>query len=154
MGTRSILRISVGLVLLPIWFASSAVADGTILTCTNLSGTSFNGPGGIMKPGWTSIAPENKYQVELAITNGKWDIIRANGTVRNSPVAHGCSVGMYPSVASPLDMLFIVTCQDEIETMLFYTREGQDRLITTTLSREAGSPGGAITETADCHKGN
>lgn len=137
-----------------VFFATSAVADGILLTCTNLDGKSFTGSGGITKPGWSAIAPEAKYQVKLAITNQKWDVIRTNGESRNSALGEGCSVGMYPSDAAPLDMLFIIACKDDIETMLFYARDGQDKLITTSISRTVGSPGAAITEAADCHKGD
>jgi hypothetical protein len=137
-----------------VFFVTSAVADGILLTCTNLDGKSFTGSGGITKPGWDAIAPETKYQVKLAITNQKWDIIRTNGEARNSALGEGCSVGMYPSDAAPLDMLFIVACKDDIETMLFYVREGQDKLITTDISRHIGSPYASVTQTADCHKGD
>lgn len=148
------LRASVGVLLLAICFPPSAIADGILLTCTNLDGKSFTGSGGITKPGWTATAPETKFQIKLSITNQKWDIIRSNGELRESALSEGCSVGMYPSATAPLDMLFIVACQDDIQTMLFYVREGQDKLITTTISRSIGSPGATISETADCHKGD
>ena len=135
-------------------FATSALADGILLTCTNLDGQNFIGSGGITKPGWSAIAPEAKYKVQLAISNQKWDIIRSNGELRHSALSDGCSVSMSPSDAAPLDMLLVVACQDEIETMLFYVRDGQDKLITTTIFRAVGAPGAAITETADCHKGD
>jgi hypothetical protein len=139
---------------LVVFFATSAVADGILLTCTNLEGNNFTAPGGIGKPGWSAIAPETKHQVKLAIVNRKWDIIRTNGELRHSALNDGCSVGMDPIGAAPLDMLFIVACQDEIETMLFYIRDGQDKLITTTISRAGGLAGATIAETADCHKGD
>lgn len=145
---------SIGGLLIAMCISSPAAADGTILTCTNLEGTSFTGPGGTTKPGWSSITPETKYQLKLAITNQQWDIIRTNGSLRHSALADGCSVGMYMSTTSPLDMLFIVSCKDQIETVLFYTREGQERVITTTLSRELGTIGATVTETADCRKGD
>jgi len=124
------------------------------MTCTNLNGTNFGASGGIAKPGWSPIAPEAKYQVKLAITNQKWDIIRTNGESRHSALNDGCSVGMYPNDTAVLDMLFVVVCREEVETMLFYVREGQSKLITTTISSAVGSEGAAITETADCHKGD
>jgi hypothetical protein len=43
-------RASVGVLLLAICFPPSAMADGTILTCTNLDGQDFTASGGIAKP--------------------------------------------------------------------------------------------------------
>jgi hypothetical protein len=62
------------------------------------------------------------------------------------------AVSAYPNDAAVLDMLFVVVCREEVETMLFYVRDGQNKLITTTISSAVGSAGAAITETADCHK--
>jgi hypothetical protein len=138
---------------LVVLFATSAVADGTILTCTNLDGQDFTASGGIGKPGWSVIAP-SKFKIKLAFTNHKWDIIRIDEGWQDSALNNGCSVSTYHSATVPLDRLIIVACKDEIETMLFYVRDGQDKLITTIITSAAGLAGAAITETADCHKGD
>jgi hypothetical protein len=144
----------IGGLLLVSCLPSLAVADGIIETCTNLAGTGFTASGGIAKPGWSPIAPEVKHQVKLAITNGKWDIIRTGADSRRSALADGCSVNMFSNATMPLDMMFVVACEDQVETVLFYVRDGQSKLITTTMSRRPGSAGAAITETSDCHNGD
>jgi hypothetical protein len=110
---------------LVVLFATSAVADGTILTCTNLDGQDFTASGGIGKPGWSVIAP-SKFKIKLAFTNHKWDIIRIDEGWQDSALNNGCSVSTYHFA----------------------------KLITTIITSAAGLAGAAITETADCHKGD
>ena len=151
-GALSLTRPAISGLLIVMCLLSKAAADGTIVTCTNLEGKSFTAPGGATKPGWAVTKTERSYQLKLAITNNNWDIIQtSNGSFQRSAASDGCSVGMYLSPTNALDMLVIVVCKDEIETMRFYTLEGQDRVIATTLSRELGA---TVTETADCHKGD
>ena len=94
MGARVNFWACVAPALATICAPSSAVADGIIVTCTNLHGTSLVASGGITKPGWSPIAPEAQFRVKLAITNQKWDIICTNGAAQHSALNDGCSIGM------------------------------------------------------------
>jgi hypothetical protein len=134
--------------------APSAKADGTITSCSHLEERSFSPPGGIGKPGWHESETKKDYEIKLSITNGAWDIIRVNKSVKFSALSMGCHVGMNFDKDEPLHTVYVVSCPTFIETLLFYHRDGEPRLILTRLFHKPGQEAIIVEVAGSCRTGD
>lgn len=137
-----------------IGFAPSAKADGTITTCSNLEQRSFSPPGGIDKPGWHESDIREDYELKVGITNGAWDIIWVNKSIKFSARSMGCHVGMNFDKDEPLHSTYVVSCPTFIETLLFYHRDGEPRLILTRLFHKPGQEAVIVEVAGSCRTGD
>jgi hypothetical protein len=119
-----------------IGLTQQCLADEALFTCTDKTGYNYIAEGGQEKPGWKTYTATSDVIKLIQVKPGFFDIQTISQLGAHSS-KDACSIEkIFNFDVLHLDQAFVMTCKEEMWTLLFYTRSG---VLLSYLKRIFGS---------------